>query len=400
MKIVADENMPLVSEMFSAYGEVGTFPGRELGPEQVKDADVLLVRSVTQVNADLLAGSPVRFVGSATIGTDHVDQNYLKQNDIQFANAPGCNANAVVQYVLSVLCRLRPGWQEQTVGIVGCGNVGGWLYQTLQKLGVDCRCYDPFLLETENIDLVSFEEVIQSDILCLHTPLTTDGPYPTFHLFNEAVLSQLAPNALLINAGRGAVVDNRALLDMLPQKSWQVALDVWEGEPDISLPLLELVDIGTPHIAGYSYDGKVNGTTMVRDAFCAWLGKTVPDLNFDPEHLIGEKIKGQEQLIGLDSSTLSDAVLATFDVAQEDQRMRDALLALDLSSGLASAASVSKEFDRLRKTCPKRLEFQHYLVKGCVKGCAGGEMKVGVNAELTEKLTQKLSCLGFLSSVE
>lgn len=379
MKIVADENMPLVSEMFSAYGEVETFPGREIGPEQVKDADVLLVRSVTPINAELLAGSSVRFVGSATIGTDHVDQGYLEKNGIQFANAPGCNANAVVQYVLSVLCRLRPGWQDQTVGIIGCGNVGGRLYQTLQKLGVDCRCYDPFFLETDKIDLVSFEEVIQSDILCLHTPLTTDGPYPTFHLFNEAVLSQLAPNALLISAGRGAVVDNRALLDMLPQKSWQVALDVWEGEPDISLPLLELVDIGTPHIAGYSYDGKVNGTTMVRDAFCAWLGQDIP------EYVIGEKVRGQDQLIDLESSTLSDAVLATFDVVDEDRRMRDALLAL----GLAPAVNVSKEFDQLRKTCPKRLEFQHYHVKGCVKA--------GVNAKLTENLAKRLSCLGFLS---
>lgn len=383
MKIVADENMPLVSEMFSAYGEVETFPGREIGLKQVKDADVLLVRSVTPVNAELLVGSSVRFVGSATIGTDHVDQNYLEQNGIQFASAPGCNANAVVQYVLSVLCRLRPGWQQQTVGIVGCGNVGGRLYKTLQKLGVDCRCYDPFLLEADHIDLVSFEEVIQSDILCLHTPLTTDGPYPTFHLFNEAVLSQLAPNALLINAGRGAVVDNQALLNLLPQHSWQVALDVWEGEPAIILPLLELVDIGTPHIAGYSYDGKVNGTTMVRDAFCAWLGKDIP------EYIIGEKVRCQEQLIDLQSSTLSDAVLVTFDVAEEDRRMRDALLAL----GLAPAVNVSKEFDQLRKTCPKRLEFQHYHVKGIVRG----GVKAGVNAKLTEKLAKKLSCLGFLS---
>ena len=383
MKIVADENMPLVSEMFSAYGEVETFPGREIGLKQVKDADVLLVRSVTPVNAELLAGSSVRFLGSATIGTDHVDQGYLEQNGIQFASAPGCNANAVVQYVLSVLCRLRPDWQQQTVGIVGCGNVGGRLYKALQKLGVDCRCYDPFLLEADHIDLVSFEEVIQSDILCLHTPLTTDGPYPTFHLFNEAVLSQLAPNALLINAGRGAVVDNQALLNLLPQHSWQVALDVWEGEPAIILPLLELVDIGTPHIAGYSYDGKVNGTTMVRDAFCTWLGKDIP------EYIIGEKVRGQEQLIDLQSSTLSDAVLATFDVAEEDRRMRDALLAL----GLAPAVNVSKEFDQLRKTCPKRLEFQHYHVKGIVRG----GVKAGVNAKLTEKLAKKLSCLGFLS---
>ena len=348
MKIVADENMPLVREMFSAYGEVETFPGRELRSEQVKGADVLLVRSVTPVNADLLEGSSVRFVGSATIGTDHVDQAYLEQQGIRFTSAPGCNANAVVQYVLSVLCSLRSDWQEQTVGIVGCGNVGGRLYQTLQKLGVDCRCYDPFLFETDNIHLVSFEEVIQSDILCLHTPMTTDGPYPTFHLFNEAVLSQLAPNALLINAGRGAVVDNRALLNLLPQQSWQVVLDVWEGEPDIALPLLELVDIGTPHIAGYSYDGKVNGTEMVRDAFCAWLGKDTP-----------AQMVSQEKVIDLEASTLLEAVLATFDVAQEDQRMRDALL--------ASVVNVSKGFDQMRKTCPKRLEFQHYRVKGGVR---------------------------------
>lgn len=378
MKIVADENMPLVREMFSACGGVETFPGRELGSEQIKDADVLLVRSVTAVNEDLLAGSSVRFVGSATIGTDHVDQGYLEKNGIQFASAPGCNANAVVQYVLSVLFRLRPDWMEQTVGIVGCGNVGGRLYQTLQQLGVNCRCYDPFLDKSDNAHLVSFEEVIQSDILCLHTPLTTGGPYPTYHLFNESVLSQLSHNALLINAGRGAVVDNQALLNLLPQSSWQVALDVWEGEPDIILTLLEQVDIGTPHIAGYSYDGKVNGTTMVRDAFCMWLGKDIP------EHVIGENITCKEQLIDLEASTLLDAVLASFDVAQEDRRMRDALL--------ASGANVSEEFDQLRKTCPKRLEFQHYQVKGRVRG--------QINEDVIEELTKQLSCLGFLLSNE
>tara|TARA_R110001592_G_scaffold116143_2_gene317217 strand:- start:3442 stop:4548 length:1107 start_codon:yes stop_codon:yes gene_type:complete len=345
MKIVADENMPLVREMFAPYGEVETFPGRELTSNHVKDADVLLVRSVTKVNEALLKGSGVRFVGSATIGTDHVDQSYLRQQGISFAHAPGCNANAVVQYVLSVLFRLRPYWTEQTVGIVGCGSVGGQLYQTLKQLGVDCRCYDPFLSGEDIPHLVSFDEVLRSDILCLHTPLTMDGSYPTYHLFDESVLSKLAPNTLLLNAGRGAVVDNSMLLQMLPQKSWQVALDVWEDEPDIALPLLELVDIGTPHIAGYSYDGKVNGTTMVRDAFCVWLGQSVPATMFD-----------HEQLTDLVVSSLSDAVLATFDVAQEDRRMRSALLAV--------GTNVSKVFDDLRKSCPKRLEFQHYRLQG------------------------------------
>lgn len=345
MKIVADENMPLVREMFAPYGEVKKFPGRELTSDHVRDADVLLVRSVTKVNEALLKGSKVRFVGSATIGTDHVDQSYLRQQGVSFAHAPGCNANAVVQYVLSVLFRLRPNWMEQTVGIVGCGNVGGQLYQTLQQLGVHCHCYDPFLSTEDNSHLVSFEEVLRSDILCLHTPLTTDGPYPTFHLFDESVLSKLASNTLLLNAGRGAVIDNHMLLQMLPNKSWQVALDVWESEPDITLPLLEQVDIGTPHIAGYSYDGKVNGTTMVRDAFCVWRGQSVPATTFD-----------QKQLTDLVVSSLSDAVLATFDVAQEDLRMRSALL--------AEGTNVSKEFDDLRKSCPKRLEFQHYRIKG------------------------------------
>ena len=343
MKIVADENMPLVRELFSPYGEVEVFPGRELGPDHVKDAAALLVRSVTKVDAGLLANSSVRFVGSATIGMDHMDLNYLRQQGIQFANAPGCNANAVVQYVLSVLFRLRLGWQQQTIGIIGCGNVGGRLYQILQKLGVNCRCYDPFISDVDCPDLVSFDEVIQSDILCLHTPLTTDGPYPTFHLFDEHTLSQLAPNTLLINAGRGAVVDNQALLNLLQQRPLQVALDVWEGEPDILLPLLERVDIATPHIAGYSYDGKVNGTTMIRDAFCDWLEESVFQADAD-----------QEPLIALDVASLSEAVLATFDVEKENQRMRKALL--------TDRADVSHSFDLLRKNCPKRLEFHHFTV--------------------------------------
>jgi erythronate-4-phosphate dehydrogenase len=348
MKIVADENMPLVREMFSPYGEVETYAGRELSAGHVSDADVLLVRSVTQVNKALLEGSQVQFVGSATIGTDHVDQHYLQQQGIRFANAPGCNANGVVQYVLSVLFSLRAGWMEQTVGIVGCGNVGGRLYRTLQALGVDCRCYDPFLessLDKGNAHLVSFDDVLQSDILCLHTPLTSSGKYPTYHLLNGEVLSRLADNTLLINAGRGAVIDNQALLHLLPQRTWQVALDVWEQEPNITLPLLEQVNIGTPHIAGYSYDGKVNGTQMVCDAFCDWQGLDVP-----------ESLLSQEGAIELASTSLSGAVLGTLDVTQEDRRMRDVLL--------ASGADVSKEFDGLRKTCPKRLEFQHYQIEG------------------------------------
>lgn len=360
MKIVADENMPLVKELFSPFGEVLTFAGRELTAEHVWDADVLLVRSVTLVNAGLLEGSRVRFVGSATIGVDHVDQHFLEQRGISFSNAPGCNANAVVQYVLSVLFSVRPQWMEQVVGIVGCGNVGGRLYRTLKALGVDCRCYDPFLTPEVIPDLASFEQVLKSDVLCLHTPLSTGGEYPTYHLFDEAILSQLSSGALLINAGRGAVVDNTALLRLLPEKSWQVVLDVWEQEPDISLSLLEQVNIGTPHIAGYSYDGKINGTKMVRDAFCRWLGADIPE----PPVVL-------EPAVELEVTTLAQAVLATYDVMEEDARMRAALAAKNVST--------SKVFDQLRKTCPRRLEFMHYQAAKCVP----------------KSLRQQMSVLGF-----
>jgi len=360
MKIVADENMPLVRELFSPYGEVVTYAGRELTAEHVWDADVLLVRSVTLVNAGLLEGSRVGFVGSATIGVDHVDQRFLGQRDIGFSNAPGCNANAVVQYVLSALFSLRPQWMEQTVGIVGCGNVGGRLYRTLKALGVDCRCYDPFLTREVIPDMASFEQVLKSDVLCLHTPISTGGAHPTHHLFNEAVLSQLPSETLLINAGRGAVVDNAALLRLLPEKSWQVVLDVWEQEPDICLSLLEQVNIGTPHIAGYSYDGKINGTKMVRDAFCRWLGRDIPSTPVV-----------QVPPVELDVTTLAQAVLATYDVTVENARMRAALAAKNVVT--------SKSFDQLRKTCPRRLEFIHY------------QAATGVS----EPLRQQMSILGF-----
>jgi erythronate-4-phosphate dehydrogenase len=363
MKIVADDNMPLVRELFSPYGEVVTCPGRELTAAQLVDADVLLVRSVTPVNAALLKGSPVQFVGSATIGVDHVDIDYLTSKGIQFASAPGCNANAVVQYVLSALCRLRPGWLGETVGIVGCGNVGGRLYRTLQALGVDCRCYDPFLSASVMGGLATFERVLEADILCLHTPLTFDGPYPTHHLLGEAALMNFSPGGLLLNAGRGPVVDNAALLRLNRDEQWQVVLDVWESEPEISLPLLEQITIGTPHIAGYSEDGKINGTRMVCEAFCQWLGQSSP-----------AKPGRDEPVQWLRATSLAEAVLAVYDIADDDHRMRKALLSA------SDATAVGLGFDQLRKTYPARREFQHF----------------GVSVDSDESLVRQLATLGFI----
>jgi len=185
MKIIADENMSAVQEIFAPYGDVEVWPGREINAATVATADVLLVRSVTKVDKQLLEGSSVQFVGSATIGTDHIDLQYLQDKGIHFAHAPGCNAEAVVQYMFSVFCTLEPQWRNKTVGVIGCGNVGGRLFHRLTTLGVSCEVYDPFINEAECDALTDLKTALSADIICLHTPLTKEGPHPTHHMINQ-----------------------------------------------------------------------------------------------------------------------------------------------------------------------------------------------------------------------
>lgn len=276
MKIVADENIAFAREFFSQAGELRLMPGRNITAADVRDADILLVRSVTDVNAALLQGSAVKFVGSCTIGTDHVDTAWLAQHKICFAYAPGCNANAVVEYVLSALLALEIDLSRKKIGIVGCGNVGGRLLRCLQNAGADAFGYDPFL-HNSDLPLAIFSEILQCDVICLHTPLTKSGAFPTFHLFNADVINALKPGTLLLNAGRGAVIDNRALLQRLQTKEdLLTVLDVWENEPSIDPALLAAVTIGTPHIAGYSAEGKLRGTEMIYSALCSFLQCTIP----------------------------------------------------------------------------------------------------------------------------
>ena len=340
--------MLMVEELFGHLGCIQYLPGRQISAADVADADLLLVRSVTRVDRALLEGSSVAFVGSATIGTDHVDQTYLAEQGIRFAHAPGCNANAVVQYDLSVLSRLQPDWQSSSVGIVGCGNVGVRLYRTLKSLGVKCSVYDPFLSVEDIPNLVDFQSLLATDVICVHTPLTTDGPFPTKHMFNAEVLAALGENTLLINAGRGAVIDNAALLQRFKGGSGlRVALDVWEPEPHINLELLEHVLLATPHIAGYSREGKVRGTEMLAEDYCQWRHRAAV-----------------EQTLGVDShrasvrgESLSQIILAAYDVADDDRRMRQAMATVLASS---QPDSVAERFDRLRKDYPQRHEFTHF----------------------------------------
>lgn len=355
MKILADENMPYARELFGQLGEVTLVAGRQLNTERLADADVLMVRSVTKVNGELLSGSQIRFVGTATAGTDHVDDIWLKQHGIGFSGAPGCNAIAVVEYVFSSLLMLaeRDGFQlrDKTVGIVGVGNVGSRLNNRLKALGIKTLLCDPPRARKEkSAEFLPLETLVQqADILTFHTPLHKDGEDKTFHMVNESVLAAMAPGRILINASRGAVVDNIALLRALEKgKQLSTILDVWEPEPDLLLPLLARVDIGTPHIAGYSLEGKARGTTQIYHALSEYIGQPksielsslLPQAEFNHITFSGE----------LDEHRLKRLVHLVYDVRRDDAPLR-------------KVAGQRGEFDRLRKEYVERREWSSLVVE-------------------------------------
>lgn len=353
--IVADENIPFVRDFFSGFGDVHTFPGRTLNAEQVRHADVLLVRSVTTVDAALLDGSQVKFIGTCTIGVDHLDTDYLESRNISFNSAPGCNANSVVEYIFSALARHKPEWLTASVGIIGCGNVGGHLYRQLQTLGVSCRVFDPFLCEEDVADLTSLEQVLNADVVCLHTPLTVDGDHPTEHLLGEHELSLLRPETVLINAGRGPVIDNAALLKVLKLRpDLRVVLDVWEHEPQLDPNLLTRVHGGSPHIAGYSLDGKVEGTAMIYRALCQQLGQ---DIVHQASDFLPVVDSASLAITGASiQDVVNQAILAVYDVAEDDQHLRQCV------ANAKNADILGVGFDQLRKGYRQRRECSSYSI--------------------------------------
>jgi len=358
MRIVADENIPMIREALEGLGEVRLAAGRSLRSEDVRDADALLVRSVTRVDADLLGGSSVRFVGTATIGVDHVDQAWLESSGIAFASAQGSNAESVVQYVMAAICELavRGGFSLQgcTLGIVGCGAIGGRLRRRIPELGMRVLANDPPLERAGSPGpWASLDTVLaESDIVTFHVPLNREGPDRTVGLAGEAQLARMKPGAFLINSSRGPVVDNRALRDALASgRIGGAVLDVWEGEPAIVPGLLDRIAIATPHIAGYSLDGKVNGTRMMAEALarfsgteCKWQPRLPP-----PE----QPSIALLPYTGFDEA-LGSAVLHTYPIADDDRLMRDGA---DLGR-----EEWAKHFDSLRKTYRIRREFPAYEV--------------------------------------
>lgn len=377
MKIIADENIPCVTQAFSTLGEVTLRPGRQLCAADVRAADVLLVRSVTRVGRELLEGSRVCFVGSATIGFDHVDRDYLRQQGIGFATAPGSNATSAAEYVVSAILALaeRNGFDpaDKSVGIIGCGNVGSRVLQKLTALGMPCLVNDPPLQAQGGHDgFVDLDEILKADIITLHVPLTKTGEHPTFHLVDRTVLENLKPGAILINTARGAVVDNRALDAMLDERAdLAVVLDVWEGEPDIDISLLEKVALGTPHIAGYSLDGKLRGTEMIYQAACDYLGLPAQGWNAGDALPEGSALMLEDP--GQDA--LKAAVFHCYDVRQDDRRLRS-IVSL-------SAGERPEYFDRLRKEYPVRLEFPCTTVMTNGMNAAQQQMLLGIGFNIS-----------------
>ncbi|TEW55186.1 4-phosphoerythronate dehydrogenase [Psychromonas sp. RZ22] len=354
MKIYIDENIPYGKSFFKGFGEVVQFSGRDVTAEQVKDADVLLVRSITKVDQSLLAlNKKIKFVGTATIGIDHIDIEYLKQKNIQFNSAPGCNKVSVAEYVLSALLVLAEKKQFQltnkTVAIVGAGNTGTAVYQCLTAIGVTCKLYDPPLNAVgDQREFCDFSEVLSADIISLHVPKIITGPFKTLHMFDEHVLNQLTDKQILINACRGEVIDNQALLKTVKKENCPtLVLDVWEKEPNIEKLLLPYIALATPHIAGYSLDGKVRGTEMLYQALCKYLNMT-PMLN-STDFMAKPNISEITITSSFTLELLKPLVHLIYDVRRDDALFR---IKVNESNG----------FDNMRKNYQERRELSTLML--------------------------------------
>jgi len=381
MKILVDENIPYGKEAFGTLGDVETAPGRSITKDMLTEVNALMVRSITRVNEDLLSGTPVQFVGTATIGEDHIDRAYLAQNGIGFSSAPGCNANSVAEYIVASLLELRKkhvlNFSEMRLGVIGIGNVGSKVVRKAQALGLEVVQNDPPLAETtQNLVFQPLDAIFDCDIITLHVPLNKSGRHPTYHLVDHDFLSRLKENVILINTARGAVADNVALKNRLQSgKMREAILDVWEGEPNPDLELLARCFIATPHIAGYSFDGKVNGTVQIYQALCEHLGIAA---DWRPDSLLPAPDCPEWHVpSSFDEplDVLHQAVTSVYDIMQDDKAMRGILD--------KSTESQGKFFDLLRKEYPRRREFQNTKIVHTGENHVLDEMFQGIGFDLS-----------------
>lgn len=375
MRILADENMPAVTELFGdVASHIERVPGRQMTSHQVAAADVLLVRSVTEVNAELLRDHSLAFVGSATIGVDHVDQALLHAENIPFAHAPGCNADAVGDYVLAALLALHhedpSTLASKRVAVVGAGNVGGRLVNRLRALGMTVDVYDPPRAAStpDGENFCTLEAALTADVVCCHTPLITEDPWPTAGMISLDLLYRLPEGAVLLNAGRGGVVTAATLTAFAARRpDVRLVLDVWDPEPAIPRALLPQVTLATGHIAGHSVEGKVRGTWMLRQAL-------TDHLSCPPPTCTVQDLLPSAPALALRSdddspwSALARAVYQVYDIRADDDRFRHAM----------AKDPHDQAFDQYRKNYPQRREVMSTRV-----GIKPGEL-----AEETHRLLQ------------
>jgi erythronate-4-phosphate dehydrogenase len=350
LHIVADENISGLDSLCADWATLTRLPGRQITASTLRSCDALLVRSVTVVDETLLADTSLSFVGSATIGTDHVDTDYLSQHNIAFSAAAGSNANAVVDYVMAAIAELIGVslLASKRVGIVGCGNVGSRLQRCLQHFKVECIVYDPLItpLNSSQADdfWVDFDELLKADIISVHVPLTLSGDYPTQNMFNTEAFSAMCDDVVFINSSRGSVVDENALRQRLQNNpAMQAAIDVWQHEPTINTDLLKSTSLATPHIAGYSLPGKLRGSYAVVSALCKHFNLPLPAL---PAAVKVPLFTQYDHL-----SDYLNAVQAQVDIAGLSQRFVEQF-------GIGSAVT-GQQFDLFRKHYPLRSEFNY-----------------------------------------
>ena len=373
IKIVADNKIPFLKGVFEDTAEIEYLNPSDITHETVKYADALIIRTRTNCNAALLDNTNVKFIATATIGFDHIDTEYCNQQNIKWINAPGCNSNSVKQYIASALlivaCKKNINLSEKTIGIVGVGNVGSKVASVAQNFGMKVLLNDPPRERSEGKNnFVGIEKIIsESDFISFHVPLIKDGIDKTYHMADESFFKSLKKNVILFNTSRGPVVNNSALKDAITEGRMNAALlDVWENEPNIDIELLNKVDIATPHIAGYSADGKANGTAVsvrgVSEYFNlnidkCWYPKEIPSPKNLKEITIDCKDKTQQQIF-------SEAVLYTYDILSDDKTLRGSV----------------QTFEKQRGNYPVRREFNYYTLE--LKNC-------------NQEIEKKLSDLGF-----
>ncbi|MDO6499547.1 4-phosphoerythronate dehydrogenase [Photobacterium sanguinicancri] len=395
MNILIDENMPYALDLFSQLGHVIAKTGRTLSCDDLVDIDALMIRSVTKVDSRLLAkANRLKFVGTATAGQDHVDQALLAEKNIRFTAAPGCNKVGVAEYVLSSLMVLgqQHGFSifDKTVGIVGAGNVGTYLAGCLDALGIRYLLNDPIKQaegdSREFSSLATLRE--QCDVITLHTPITREGEYSTYHLVDEAFLGDLKDDTILINAARGPVVDNQALKRALQQsvsgqgKTVTAVLDVFEHEPLVDLELLPLLAFATPHVAGYGLEGKARGTTMVYNQYCDFLASI--DDSARP-HVEAASLLPQAPIPHVTlSRTWSESDLFSLIQLVYDVRKDDALFRRSMQQTQGDEAEMATAFDLMRKNYWDRREYSAITVAGEASFGVESLAKLGFTIEETQ----------------